>query len=639
LAVGCWLLDFGNSAVCQVQDSVRLQEVEVNAAKSGKNLTSAAPVHSLDQNDFTRLGVTDVSDVLRRLPGITLKDYGGAGGMKTVSVRGFGSQHTGVIYDGIALSDCQTGEIDLQRYTLNDIGEIDLAIGDGNDIFQPARNMGSAATLSIASPTLTQHKGEARMTVGAWGYLNPMARICHKLSEKVMIDGMLDYVYAENDYPFTLENVKQKTSQDRTNSRMNQWHGELNINAKGGKTRPWELKGKAYYYDNDRQLPGAVHYYVNDNDETLHERNAFGQMQWRTMICDRFSMKLSGKWNWASSDYHNGKPSGGITSNEYWQREGYGSAALLYVPTEKVSLDYSADYIFNSLNSTRQDIRPKRHSVLQALAAKYHDDRLTVIGRGLLGIYDDENDDVSRLSPSVSISYRVLKDKDLFVRASWKDMIRMPSFRELYYFHMGDTNLKPEKTRQWNVGVAYSLRTKKVETDCSVDIYINKVNDKIVTIPMNMFVVRSLNLAEVKAVGGDVSISGKYHLSVHHAVGLAGNYSYQQVENHTDSESKYYGNQIAYTPLHSGSLTAYWENPWANLSITGDGMSERWTTNEHSEGTRIAGFMEWSASAYRKIGNLTLRASITNILDKQYDIVARYPMPGRGWKVGVCWDF
>ena len=70
------------------------------------------------QQNLNTAGITDIADALNRMPGITIRDYGGAGGMKTVSVRSFGTQHTGVSYDGIMLSDCQSGQIDLSRYSL-----------------------------------------------------------------------------------------------------------------------------------------------------------------------------------------------------------------------------------------------------------------------------------------------------------------------------------------------------------------------------------------------------------------------------------------------------------------------------------------------------------------------------------------
>jgi hypothetical protein len=94
------------------------------------------------------------------LPGITLRDYGGAGGMKTVSVRGFGAKHTGVCYDGVMLSECQSGEIDLSRYSLDNVDNLTLTVGDNSDIFQPARQATTPATLTIQ--TLRQPSTDRR---------------------------------------------------------------------------------------------------------------------------------------------------------------------------------------------------------------------------------------------------------------------------------------------------------------------------------------------------------------------------------------------------------------------------------------------------------------------------------------------
>jgi hypothetical protein len=123
------------------QDSIRtehLQEVKVNA-RQHRILTSTSPLQLLDKGDMLRLGVTDMADALHRMPGINLRDYGGAGGMKTVAVRGFGAGHTGVSYDGVLLSECQGGEIDVSRYSLDQVQTLRLTIGDNDDIFISAR--------------------------------------------------------------------------------------------------------------------------------------------------------------------------------------------------------------------------------------------------------------------------------------------------------------------------------------------------------------------------------------------------------------------------------------------------------------------------------------------------------------------
>ncbi|MBQ6965211.1 MAG: TonB-dependent receptor [Bacteroidaceae bacterium] len=644
-----------------------LRNVEVVSTQRDRDIKSTSPQYALTNDNFHRLGVTDIGDALHRLPGITLRDYGGAGGMKTVSVRGLGAQNTGVSYDGIALSDCQTGQIDLQRYTLSGIKDLRLVVAGNDDVFLPARNVASAAMLSIN--TLTdldlgaQPHGKAQLTLGSWGYTNPMVQFGTSMGNKLSMSGVVDYVYAENDYPFTLTNVQLKTREHRTNSRMNQWHGEVNLLYRPNNRN--RLTAKAYYYDNDRQLPGIVHYYINDNDETLLERNAFVQARWVNALSEKVSLMANGKFNWAMSDYHNGIPSGGISSSTYWQREAYGAVAALYTPSDWLSLDYSADYVMNNLNSSLSvDSRPRRHSLLQTVVAKASWQRLTLLARGLYALYLNEKsgnnqgnspttsvgtatieteDDEHNFAPSVSASYRLLPNDDVFVRASWKHIFRMPTFNELYYYHLGNPMLSPERTSQWNVGVSWLSRKEwAVKASLTVDGYLNRVTDKIVAIPYNMFVWRTVNIGRVKVLGLDVTADVEVPLSARHSLGLTGNYSLQRAKNQS-FQGKFYGYQIAYTPKHSGSVTLSWTNPWVNVSATADGMSSRWTTNEHTEGTRMEGFMELSMGAYRTFRIqrvlLTVRASVLNITDKQYDIVMHYPMPGRSWKMSLSAAF
>ena len=70
-----------------------LPEIMVEAS-SRKADRSTAPKFQLGASSLKAMGATDISSALKRLPGINLKDYGGAGGMKTVAVRSFGAAHT-----------------------------------------------------------------------------------------------------------------------------------------------------------------------------------------------------------------------------------------------------------------------------------------------------------------------------------------------------------------------------------------------------------------------------------------------------------------------------------------------------------------------------------------------------------------
>ena len=645
----------------------QLEGVTVTRSMRQRVLTSTAPLQLLNRQDMLAMGVTDMADALNRIPGITLRDYGGAGGMKTVAVRGFGAKHTGVSYDGIMLSDCQSGEIDLSRYSLDNVETLSLVIGDNDDIFIPARQAASSAVLHIQTLPLPDGDSRAHVTAqlkaGSFGFVSPFVRYAQSLSRRLALSATGEYTYAENDYPYDIQNVSITMHSRRTNSRMNSGHGELNL--AWLPTDASHLTAKVYYYDNARQLPGIVRYYTNLSGENLHDRNFFAQLGWQTRWGGQWALKTQAKVNWNESVYRDKLMPSAINDASYWQREYYASAALLFVPTERWAFDYSADYAYNNLNgsSWRTIIgRPFRHSVLQSVTAKYTGGRWTVTGRLLHSLYlnqqkcDDDADNelqasrtdiqqnsarnMRRLSPSLSLSYRLTEDEALYVRASYKNIFRSPTFNESYYYHYGSTDLKPESTHQWNVGVTYAPHlSQQTAATLTLDAYMNKVKDMIVAVPYNMFVWRCINVGRVRSIGLDATLRLDHRFSLRHRLLLAGSYSLQKVQNRTNPESDNYNKQIAYMPEHTASGSMAYENPWVNLSLHATAVSCRWPNNEHYPSTMIEGYADVGVTAYRqfRVGRhqMELRGDVKNLFDKQYYIVARYPMPGRSWMMTV----
>ena len=666
LFVSFWLFAVSSWSTAQTVLTDTLREVTVTETRHSHALKSTAPMHVIDRHDMSVMGITDMADALHRLPGITLRDYGGAGGMKTVSVRGFGTKHTGVSYDGVMLSECQSGEIDLSRYSLDNVAHLTLTIGDNDDIFIPARNATTPATISISTWQMAHDRRQERLRVGehrsgmltaqvktgSFGYVSPYLRYEQRLSDNVVMSAIGEYVYAENDYPYTIKNGIETINDRRRNSRMNSGHAELNFRYKDG------LSGKLYYYDNDRQLPGMVFYYSNTSRETLRDRNLFGQLAYRTRWTEQLSVRWLGKFNWTASLYDDGMVANWSQDGDYYQREAYTSACLLYTPHSNWVFDYSADYAFNNLNSTLPtDTRPYRNTVLQSATAKYHTGRLTMTGRLLYSLYlNDAKDDegasnMRRLSPSLSLSYSV--SPSLRLRASYKDIFRAPTFNENYFFHYGSKDLKAEDTQQLNVGATFlkeergkatgrraelgnERREDSFSMTATADFYYNKVKDMIQGVPYNMFVWTCINIGKVEVLGLDATLKAAQHIGCHTLTANA-NYSLQRARNRTNPESPFYNNQIAYLPLHSGAASLSWENPWVNVVVSGHGVSERWTTDEHIDGTRIAGYSELSATLWRQfhIGKALAEArlDLKNLTDKQYEIVRNYPMPGKSWQL------
>ena len=150
-----------------IMSAHRIDEVEVVGVSKQNIYRNVSPVYTLSASDFHRLNVSDVSTALRRLPGITLRDYGGAGGMKTISVRGVGSQHSGVALGGLLLPEFMSGQIDFQQFQLSELSSLSLQIGTAVDIFQPARNFSKASVVSVNTADSTHSR--AALVVGNWG--------------------------------------------------------------------------------------------------------------------------------------------------------------------------------------------------------------------------------------------------------------------------------------------------------------------------------------------------------------------------------------------------------------------------------------------------------------------------------------
>lgn len=637
--------------------AANLDEFEVVAERVRREVGSTAPTFNLSNERMKTIGVTDITDALHRLPGLNIRDYGGAGGMKTVSVRGFGSQHTGVIYDGIVLSDCQSGKIDLSRYSLDNVGSLTVNIGDNSDIFIPAKAAASAATivistLSVPAPADSAWHLTAQMRAGSWWLLNPYVKIGKTITHSLSFSAIGEFSHAKNDYPFTLTNGVVQTRERRLNSRMNSGHGELNVRWRP--TAASTLDAKVYYYDNNRQLPGAVVLYNPEVNQRLHDRNFFGQLTYRNLAGRKWAFQGMAKFNFDESKYHdeNGKYPGGVLDENYYQREVYVSGSALWMPTERLTFDYSADYIYNTLNSnepTTVEVKPLRHSLLQSLTAKFRNRRVQAMARLLWSIYDNETRrgesarDENKLSPSASISVQPFNAL-FFLRASYKSIFRMPTFNDNYYFHMGSVSLKPENTDQFNFGITYQtgarpwLRTAVFTADA----YYNHVRNKIVAIPQNMFVWTMMNLDKVRAFGVDLTANATFVAARGHALVVASNYSFQRVQPRTNPADPDWNKQVAYTPVHSGAASITWQNPWVDVVVHATGVSDRYGTNSNLPVSRVRGYIECGAALMRtlRIGShsLDLRFDLLNLLDKQYEVVCDYPMPGRSWRATITFN-
>lgn len=633
--------------------AVMLREVVVSSRPLSREISKTAATHSVGNADINAMGLTDITDAIHRLPGINLRDHGGAGSLKTISVRGLGTQHTAVNYDGASLSDVQCGQIDLARYSLDNVSNLTMVIGDNDDIFMPARSAASAATLLISSwkPSAfadTRWQLSAIVRTGAFGYISPFIKISKSNGHNFGFTFTGDYSHADNNYPYVIPNGDSPLHERRQNASMDNGHAEANMVWKP--TVASSLTAKVYWYSSYQHLPGPAIMYNNTSRETLGECNMFGQVQYRTRLSRIFSVSALGKFNWSDTRYkdYGGEYPGGGLYNHYLQREAYVTGTLLANPVRGLQLSYAADYFYNDLRSNlRTHNRPHRNSILQALSAKYNVACIMLTARALLSIYEDtpgggdKSRTATRLSPSAGIVIKPITSQDFYIRANYKNIFRMPSFNELYFDHYGSINLDPETTDQYNIGLSYSLPVAGPLTECTatVDGYYNHIRNKIVAVPYNMFVWTMTNMGKVEAAGADVTLSMTFAVSSRQNILLSGNYSYQKAVGRTSRDRLDWNKQLPYVPRHSGAFSLSWENPWVCAGMNSTACCERFATRDNLPSSRMPGYMVFGFNLYHTFRfkglALEIRADLINAFDKRYEVVARYPMPGRSWQVSL----
>ena len=186
-----------------------IPEITVSDIYQTREVRSTAPLQVFSKDALKNLHALQVSDAVKHFAGVTVKDYGGIGGLKTVSIRSLGAQHTAVGYDGITLTDCQTGQIDIGRFSLDNVDQLSLSNGQSDNIFQPARFFAAAGILNIQTLTPRFEKEKttnisASFKTGSWGLVNPSILLEQQLNSKWTVSANGEWMSSDGHYPYTL---------------------------------------------------------------------------------------------------------------------------------------------------------------------------------------------------------------------------------------------------------------------------------------------------------------------------------------------------------------------------------------------------------------------------------------------------
>ncbi len=649
------LPSYASDIDAEMLDTLSLSEVTITESRRKEIISS----QRLDGKMLQSLNSQSVADALRYFSGIQVKDFGGVGGIKTINIRSMGSHHVGVFYDGIQLGNAQNGQIDLGRYSLENIEEINLYNGQKSNIFQSAKDFGSSGTIYLRTRRPRWGGDEkfhlmTQLKAGSFGLINPEVVWEQRLSDRISLSASASYTNANGEYDFRYRrlnldgSVAYDTTATRHNSDIEAFRAE--VSAFGFLDRG-QWCGKVYYYDSERGIPGAIVNNVFRNGERQWDRNLFAQGSFEYSFSPRYQMKGSAKWAWDYMRFLRDDPKELYIDNNYYQQEAYLSVANVFHVNSWWDLSASVDAQWNTMNADLNNFMyPTRWSQYVSVATAFKYKGLSAQA-SVLGTFIQDctgNDYVGgrsttfrdEFTPALFLSWQPLSTSQWSVNGFVKKAFRMPTFNDLYYTEVGNKDLEPEYTWQYSIGSEYKknfnhaiFKTFSIKGDA----YYNKVTNKIVAYPAGQqFRWTMLNLGLVEILGGELSAESIMKLGNVDGM-LRLNYTYQKACDFTDRDDSYYGDQIPYIPLHSGSVAGRlsWRGWDLNYSFIYTG--ERYNAQENIPQNYEQPWYTHDASL---VWNFPLKSvkcrvvlEVNNIFNQDYEVILNYPMPGRNYKV------
>ena len=633
------------------------------------------PAQKLTGEELQNLSSHSVADAIRYFSGIQIKDFGGIGGIKTVDIRSMGSNYVGVFYDGIQLGNAQNGQIDLGKFSLDNMEEVSLYNGQKSEIFQSAKDFGSAGNIYLTThrPKFEDDKRyniRAVFRTGSFGLANPSVLWEQEITRKDAVNRVstsfnAEYLYATGKYKFRYRKVHQDgtVAWDTTAIRQN---GEIQaVRLEGGlfgNIQKIKWNAKVYFYNSEKGIPGAIVNNVWKNSQRQWDRNFFTQASLTAPLHRRYELLVHFKY---ANDYLRYLSSELMyIDNNFTQQEVYTCFANKVMLLPKWEISLATDFQYNTLQANLKNFaQPQRYNTLVALATAAEVWRIKMQA-SILGTFINDKIErvalqstfpenfnpsfIKKFTPAFFISCKPAKKEEFHIRAFYKRVFRMPTFNELYYTDIGNAALRPEQAIQYNIGLQYTKCFKKGIVEMlmlKTDAYYNEVTDKIIAVPKGngqfRWMMMNIGLVKIKGIDAVAHLNWKFPHEIRLKTRL--NYTWQKAQDFSDPSDNdaggfgTYRGQIAYIPFHNGSVTLqftyktyelnysfiYVGERYHNSSNIRENYEQPWYTHDVSLGKEFR-FKKW---------NFKVSAEINNILNQQYEVISNYPMPGTNFRI------
>lgn len=551
----------------------------------------------------------DAAGVLQLVPALYVGDYGFGAGLKSVSLRGFGSAHTAIYLDGIRVGNVQSGQNDLGMIGVENLSSAVVDYAQNSISFYTAK-----PHFNCGRPVA----GTVRLNGGSFGTWQPYARVDFRLNDRISLSTNIARYSSKGNFPLP-------DGKFRDNNDIDQQHGGADA---WGIIDSGDWHAKIYFNTADRGTPGSLSWPSTDRQS---DKNYIAQGSFRKGLTDAYELRISAKASYDDLYYQST-----WGDSRYKQTEFQLNTVQTYRLAQNLTASLAADAQIDGLKGNVYE--KTRIGTIAAASAAYRSERMKAdLAVEYSGTFENGGGSWNSFSPSADWRLKVIDGLDItaFARRAY----RVPVFNELYYPGYGNEDLKPEDAWLTDLGVDFKRSFGAWTLKASADGYYNYLTNKIISAPSEAdpSVWLPYNVGKVEATGADLSV-GIDWTSNDWKVASGIRYGWQQALDKTP-DSYTFDQQIPYVARHALVFTAdaSWKG-WALGALfnlrggrrDGTGEMPAWNTLDLQAGK------DFSLGKGMSLG---ARLSVRNMLNCRYDVIRDYPMPGRSLSGGIEFKF
>jgi vitamin B12 transporter len=595
---------------------------------------SSRSVYVITQEQIEAQGARTVQEALKYLPGILSDGTAGTqlGALSSQFMRGGNSSQVLILLDGRPINDLGFfGGFDLSELTTDSVERIEVSPGGGSTLYGSDAVGGVINIITLEAGLSNETR--LRAAVGSYG-LNEEGIQTGGQSDN--LGWILSYqrLEAENDFPFTIERLNQSGTRQNAAVEYNTLQAKLTWEPTESQT----FSLNALYLNKDLGVPGSLEF--PSSDATQLTNDLLTDLSWESRT---ETSTLRARVSVDSLNYRFRADSQG--TQDAVQRTGIGSQ-VQYDWQIAPDLSFTGGIDYRSIaarNTTANFLEGSTNlnydeTVSQtALFGRLDYSPLLNLNVNL-GVRQDFNSLIngSATSPSVGIRWSLSDSTSL--RANYASSFRTPLISELFvqlrgFFAVdGNPNLRPERGDSWEVGWDQALGDTGL---FRLTFASNRIRDGIAFVFTGESSGTYENIGLVEYTGLEAALD----LQLAPQWFLFANYTLNDPRIRSAQDPSTINKELAFIGAETLNIgLTYRSLAGFSGSLLLHQVGSVFTNNSNS--ASLPGYTTVAANVEVPVAeSFSLRATVDNLFDQQYEVFPGFPGIGRTVRLGLQGEF